>query len=30
MSNNEWNLVENAKEGDVHAFARLYEKLYKE
>ena len=30
MSNNEWKLVEQAKNGDVHAFARLYEKYYKE
>lgn len=28
MSNNEWKLVEDAKEGDTHAFARLYEKYY--
>lgn len=28
MSDNEWKLVENAKEGDSHAFARLYEKYY--
>lgn len=28
MSDNEWRLVKEAKEGDAHAFARLYEKYY--
>lgn len=28
MSNTEWNLVENAKNGDTHAFSLLYQKYY--
>lgn len=30
MSNTEWKLVEDAKNGDAHAFALLYEKYYTE
>jgi RNA polymerase sigma-70 factor (ECF subfamily) len=30
MCNEEWQLVENAKSGDTHAFARLYEKYYQD
>lgn len=30
MSNNEWILVGQAKNGDSHAFAKLYEKYYKD
>lgn len=30
MSNNEWKLAEDAKNGDVTAFARLYERYYQD
>ncbi|MCR5797455.1 MAG: sigma-70 family RNA polymerase sigma factor [Eubacterium sp.] len=30
MTNSEWAYVEQAKAGDVHAFAKLYEKYYKD
>lgn len=30
MSKDEWKLVEEAKQGDAHAFARLYERYYED